>query len=82
MAFTFKGGIRLDEYKNTARCPIVPITAPSVVRIPLSQHIGTPCVPCVKVGDLVCKGQVIGTVEEGLGCPVHASVSGNLKNLS
>lgn len=82
MAFTFKGGICLDEHKNTARCPIVPITAPSVVRIPMSQHIGAPCIPCVKVGDLVCKGQVIGQPQEGLGCPVHASVSGKILEIS
>ncbi|MBQ7847142.1 MAG: electron transport complex subunit RsxC [Clostridia bacterium] len=82
MAFTFKGGIRLDEHKNTARSPIVPITAPSVVRIPLSQHISTACVPCVKVGDLVCKGQVIGQTQEGEGCLIHASVSGKILEIS
>ena len=39
---------------------------------------GVACSPCVKVGDYVCCGQVIGTPESALACPVHASVSGNV----
>ncbi len=52
--------------------------APDTVSIPLSQHIGAHCKPVVAVGDTVTYGQVIGIVESGLGCPVHASVSGKV----
>ena len=47
------------------------------VRIKLSQHIGAPAVPCVKVGDTVKEGQKIGeAVENALSLPVHASIGG------
>lgn len=78
MALTFRGGIHVKEHKNTRGCAIVHITPPKTVAIPMSQHIGVQAVPCVEVGDTVYKGQLIGKVEEGLGCPVHASVSGKV----
>lgn len=78
MAYTFKGGAHIREYKNTRACAIEQMPAPATVSIPLSQHIGAHCKPVVKVGDLVTYGQVIGIIEAGLGCPVHASVSGKV----
>ncbi len=81
MALTFRGGMHIDENKNTRRCKIEKLPPPALVSLPMSQHIGAHCVPCVKVGDTVCKGQVIGRVETGLGCPVHASVSGKVKEI-
>ena len=78
MLHTFRGGIHMEEYKITSGSPIVKMPAPQKVYIPLSQHIGAPCTPTVKVGDTVDKGQIIGVVEQGLGCPVHASVSGTV----
>ena len=51
------------------------------VYIPLSQYIGGACIPLVKKGDIVDKGQIIGNVEGGLGCPVHASVSGTVESI-
>ena len=78
MAFTFRGGAHIKEYKNTRSCAIEMMPAPAVVSIPLSQHIGAHCEPLVKVGDLVTYGQTIGAVSAGLGCPVHSSVSGKV----
>lgn len=78
MAFTFKGGAHIKEYKNTRACAIEMMPAPATVSIPLSQHIGAHCEPTVAVGDTVTYGQVIGVVPSGLGCPVHASVSGKV----
>jgi biotin carboxyl carrier protein len=47
------------------------------VRIRLSQHIGAPAVPIVKVGDVVKEGQKIGEAKENaLSLPVHASIDG------
>ena len=47
------------------------------VRVKLSQHIGAPAVPIVKVGDAVKEGQKIGEAAEGaLSLPVHASIDG------
>lgn len=78
MAYTFRGGTHVAEHKNTQRRQIEKMPPPARVSIPLSQHIGSHCQPLVKVGDYVFRGQVIGDVEKGLGCPVHASVSGTV----
>ena len=78
MAFTFPGGIRPDEHKYTKNSPIEEFPAPAQVSIPLSQHVGVMCKPLVRVGDPVRMGQMIGDVAGGLGCPVHASVSGTV----
>ena len=56
--------------------------APAEISIPMSQHIGAHCKPTVKVGDRVLRGQVIGEVSGGLGCPVHSSVSGTVKAIT
>ena len=71
----------MNEYKLTAQSPIEVLPTPDKVIIPLSQHIGAPCKALVNVGDKVDKGQVIGAVEKGLGCPVHASVSGTVEKI-
>ncbi len=81
MKFTFRGGTHLDEHKDTAAAQTVRLADPATVSLPLSQHIGAPAVPAVSVGERVLVGQVIGTVEQGLGCPVHASVSGTVKEI-
>ena len=79
MAYTFSGGIHVEEYKNTRKCRIETLPPPKKVAIPMSQHIGAPAVPCVNKGDIVTVGQKIGDLDEGmLGCPVHASVSGRV----
>ena len=79
MAFSFFGGVHPKENKWYA-CDkeIMIFPAPDVVVIPMSQHIGAPCKPLVKKGDLVTVGQKIGD-NQGLCVPVHASVSGTVK---
>lgn len=78
MALTFKNGIHVAEHKNTRKFQIEPMPPPAKVTIPMSQHIGVPCTPIVEVGNKVDRGQKIGEVTAGLGCPVHASVSGTI----
>ncbi len=78
MALTFRGGIHVPEAKNTSGKSIRSFKAPKQVIIPMSQHIGAHCTPTVKKGDTVDLGQTIGKVVSGLGCPVHASVSGTV----
>ena len=77
--FTFRGGTHLDEHKDTAALSTERLPEPASVSIPLSQHIGAPATPVVKVGDTVKIGQKLGEVTGGLGCPVHASVSGTVR---
>ena len=79
MAFSFFGGIHPKENKRYA-CdkPVQDFPEPDILVIPMAQHIGAPCKPLVKKGDLVTKGQKIGD-NQGLCVPVHASVSGKVK---
>ncbi len=77
--FTFRGGTHLNEHKDTAALSTERLPEPASVSIPLSQHIGAPATPVVKVGDSVKIGQKLGEVAGGLGCPVHASVSGTVR---
>ena len=54
------------------------VHAPSIVVIPLHQHIGAPCGPVVAVGDKVKVGQRIGEAAQFVSAPVHSSVSGEV----
>ena len=79
MAFSFFGGVHPKENKFYARDKAIQeYPAPDVVVIPMAQHIGAPCKPLVKKGDLVTVGQKIGD-NQGLCVPVHSSVSGKVK---
>ena len=48
------------------------------VTISMAMNIGAPAVPCVKKGDQVKVGQVIGEAGGFMSVPVHASVSGEV----
>jgi len=81
MAFSFFGGVHPKENKAYAcdkETQVFP--EPDILVIPMSQHIGAPCKPLVKKGDLVTVGQKIGD-NQGLCVPVHASVSGKVKSV-
>ena len=79
MAFSFFGGVHPDGNKWYAKDKkIQDFPEPDILVIPMGQHIGAPCKPLVKKGDLVTMGQKIGD-NTGLCVPVHASVSGKVK---
>ena len=81
MAFSFFGGIHPKENKHYAEHQSVQeFPAPDILVIPMTQHIGAPCLPLVKKGDQVTMGQKIGD-NQGLCVPVHASVSGKVKTV-
>lgn len=72
------GGIHPDERKELSLGNTLKMEPrPGQVVISMSQHIGVPCSPLVKPGDMVKKGQKVGD-GEGLCVPVHASVSGKV----
>lgn len=53
------------------------------VRIPLKQHIGAPCIPTVRPGQMVNAGDIIGEIPDGaLGARLHASISGEVVEVS
>lgn len=83
MAKTFKGGIHPDDKKGaTASKPIELLPAPEQVTLPVSMHIGAPCEPVVNVGDHVCLGQIVADSQAPVSSPVHASVSGTVKEIA
>jgi Na+-translocating ferredoxin:NAD+ oxidoreductase RnfC subunit len=52
---------------------------PESVNLPLSQHVGAPAVPVVKIGDKVGRGQVVAEIpKEKLGARLHASIAGTV----
>jgi Na+-translocating ferredoxin:NAD+ oxidoreductase subunit C len=76
----FPGGVRPAHNKALSKnAPIKPIGIPGQVVIPLTQHIGAPCKPLVRVGDEVKTGQVIAQSEKFISAPIHSSVSGKVK---
>lgn len=79
---TFRGGIHPSGHKELtcAQQSVVP-PLPDRVYIPLSQHIGAPCVPLVVAGDLVKKGEIIGRGKGFVSACVHASVSGKVTGI-
>ncbi len=73
-----RGGVKVAHHKNTAEKEVERLPIPSKVVIPMQQHIGAPCEPVVKVGDIVAVGQLIGESDKFVSAPIHASVSGKV----
>jgi len=77
--FTFRpGGVHPEENKLTKGKPFVRLKPPDIAVIPLSQHIGAPNTPLVKVGDQLKIGQVIGSAKAFVSAPVHSTISGEI----
>ena len=72
-------GIKVRHNKNTSGLKAVRIDHCDWVTLPMKQHIGAPCVPCVKPGDHVLAGQLVGTAQAPVSAPVHASISGTVQ---
>lgn len=66
------------------KAPMKEVTINSdIVKILTSQHVGAPCIPCVKIDDYVEEGQVIGSIpEKSLGATIHASISGVITEIT
>ena len=76
-----KGGVHAPHNKNTAHKESVVMPVPSMVVLPMTQHIGAPCKPIVKVGDTVDVGQPVAASDAFVSAPIHASVSGKVKKI-
>ena len=79
--FRTKGGVHAPHNKNTAHKESVIMPVPAMVALPMTQHIGAPCKPMVKVGDTVDVGQQIAGSDAFVSAPIHASVSGKVKKI-
>ena len=67
-------GKKYSENKETVRIEAAPLMV-----FPMSQHIGAPAVPVVKIGDRVLKGGLLGKAPSAVSSPVYSSVSGKVK---
>ena len=71
--------VRLEERKNrTENKAIEKAQLPQRAYIPLSQHLGRACSPCVKIGDKVSVGQRIAGSEAHVFAYIHSSLSGQV----
>lgn len=74
-----RGGIHPDDSKQrTSGLPIQVSVPPSLVAVPMVQHIGAPAAVCVAKKDVVRKGQLIGKAQAFVSANVHAPVSGTV----
>lgn len=56
---------------------------PKTVHIMLSQHVGKPATPTVKVGDVVKAGDMVAATDENsLGAVMHASIDGKVTKIT
>ncbi len=80
---TFPHGIHPPEYKEeTRRKKTIRLAFAPQIILPLSQHIGAPAIPVVRKGQAVERGQLIAeAAENALSVPIHASVSGVVKDI-
>ena len=79
---TFDRGIHPSYYKElTSGKSVQSAALPKTVVIPLLQHLGAPCEPLVKKGEVVTEGQKIGEVKAFVTAPVHSSINGKVKDI-
>ncbi len=80
MLKTFRGGVHPNDMKApTANKKIVELDPSQEMVYPMTQHIGAPAKPIVKVGDFVYAGQKIAEAGGFVSACIHATVSGTVK---
>ncbi len=80
--FRNHGGAAVPHHKNTWGQPSAVMPPPGRVILPMQQHIGAPCTPTVQKGDHVYVGTVVGDSEAYVSAPIHASVSGEVAEIT
>lgn len=78
--FKFPGGVHPPDKKsisNAAPLKILPV--PSILKVPLVQHLGAPAKAVVKGGDKVKRGDLLAVAGGFISAPVHAPASGTVK---
>ena len=79
--FLYEGGVKVPHCKHTANFPTEKLPVPDKVYIPMSQHIGAPCKPCVQKGDYVYVGTKIGEAPVAMSMNIYSSVSGTVESI-
>ena len=74
---------RLDILMFKDEGPLLELNAePKEISIPLNQHIGSPALPVVSVGQQVKKYELIAVLNGNISTNVHASVDGIIKSVT
>jgi electron transport complex protein RnfC len=77
--YHFNGGLKLAANRAVSlACPARSAGIPPQLILPLQQHIGEPAECLVKVGDRVCKGDVLAGPLGQVSAPLHAPTSGTI----
>ncbi len=74
-------GVHVPHHKDTANYPTEQLPLPKKIILTMSQHIGAPCVPCVKKNDKVFVGTMVGKAPAPMSMHVFSSVSGTVKSI-
>ncbi len=76
------GGVHPASSKDrSAGLAIQPMPLPAVLRVSMSQHLGAPATPLVKARQEVVEGELIASVEKGLGANIHCPATGVVKKI-
>ena len=75
------GKLKIPHRKHTADMKDSRIPTPSTVILPMSQYIGAPAIPVVKVNDKVCVGTKVAEADGKISAAIHSPVSGTVKKI-
>lgn len=75
------GKVKLPHRKHTADMKDSRIPTPGSVILPMSQYIGAPAIPIVKVNDKVCVGTKVAEADGKVSAAIHSPVSGTVKKI-
>ena len=80
--FRIRGGVHPDDRKQLAAGrSIEDLPLPTLLHIPLQQHIGAAANPIVQRRQQVAKGEVIARAQGPVSAPIHAPTSGRIAGL-
>ncbi len=74
-------GVHPRSSKHTSEAELKTLNEVTTVRIPMAMQIGPGCKICVKKGDEVKVGQLVGEPIAPMSVPIYASVSGVVTNV-
>ncbi|MDD5297705.1 MAG: electron transport complex subunit RsxC [Rhodocyclaceae bacterium] len=78
---TFARGVHPPQHKLTADMPIRRLPFAPRLIVPLSQHVGRPAKPVVKIGQEVVRGQPLAVADGFLSVPHHAPATGVVEDI-
>lgn len=82
MKHPMKAGLPLPGHRSiSTQLPVERAPIPQELILPLSQHIGTPSLPVVEVGDHVERGQLIARTQGFVSANLHAPVNATVKTI-